>query len=1224
VGCAPAPNAYDAKLPVGKAAGVAAIKSRRFDETKEQTPGPGQYLLPPMVGTGNKTLARSASFRVNGSSFKRNSKADLTANSSRNETFKTPCSTPRKIRRSISTGDMSVNFSPVQRLGDGGTRQDKSDDEVVTIGGLKKKNDELKTELVDALDKLRLLEDKIEFYEKGDGEVDALKMRIEQLEAELEVSKVELRIRQEDVDKENDKLAKQLDSLKLASDIASTLKSENELLNQDNQTLEEELAVAKAEREKVEMELVDMRQIRKELEFKFKEEDAKNVFLHFTQEQLNSQVLSLEAVVKNLKTENHLLNKGIGNLVTKVQAEKQKFYEISEQYNTENAESEHEFKQLQADLDEAKSNAKVMQIELRAKLGESEVVKNELKDKVVELHAAIEEFKKDLEVSENDKTVLKDSLEATEHEKNSMALDLAEVSRQKMEIEVLHGDSMKKVVEMGKSLKETEHEMHEIDMAKVGLEGEVSSLREEISQLEEGTVALREEMTQLEVTNCDLRDQLSVRESKVNSLEALVTQKNEAYETLAEHFSTQEEVLNENKEVIKKQEEVFELSNQNVQNLQEELAIHKTEKSKLEMEINEKLSVEKDLSSHIELLENEKYKVAMELNEIKVAKEEVEESLLETQGLVEEMESRLSEAHIKHREEATALADKLRQSNISLEDCKGERASLLEMNTSLSGQVAEALHSIHALQVREDSLQQELTMVKQFMEAAQEDGEQDRIRIMQAEDEILSLQAELDETLVEIEEANRRARYHAERGQHNQQIVDKLTNEVAALKEDHGAQLDTVKSAYNSAVSELAESKTVGAQLLDRLNNVESEVKVKKRENEKLLKDFEDRNQEALDEMRKSRESYDQENSLLKANIEHLEVLRDNLEKSLSEKTEVVYACKKEISDVKVVLEGFKTKNEEIVKNNLRLKGNLEVRVSEVANLKEEILKKTQEIVTEKELTDKLRSEHKHAKDEVGQLNEQKAELERLRTAELEMCVGLREKLDKMKTSAEEGESAKRSMEAQQVVLMEAEGKAEEALLAVKKWQEKMFEAEEMMKGMEEKIEQLEEEANYHKEQHQLLQDMVEPFKEQLESFEMEKRALMTQSEAAQGEVKKLATQYGSLLGHQNHQQKIQHVVKIKKENVELKAEVTALKEQLTKAKRAYARMEEKHNEALGMKRFDPRLSFQPQPNRNKENLVGGTPVGSKGVFQTPQGPALGTKTSRHSTGSPLSRVNRH
>ena len=48
-------------------------------------------------------------------------------------------------------------------------------------------------------------------------------------------------------------------------------------------------------------------------------------------------------------------------------------------------------------------------------------------------------------------------------------------------------------------------------------------------------------------------------------------------------------------------------------------------------------------------------------------------------------------------------------------------------------------------------------------------------------------------------------------------------------------------------------------------------------------------------------------------------------------------------------------------------------------------------------------------------------------------------------------------------------------------------------------------------------------------------------------QVKKLATQYGSLLGHQNHQQKIQHVVKIKQENVNLKAETRSLKEQLAK-----------------------------------------------------------------------------
>ena len=46
-----------------------------------------------------------------------------------------------------------------------------------------------------------------------------------------------------------------------------------------------------------------------------------------------------------------------------------------------------------------------------------------------------------------------------------------------------------------------------------------------------------------------------------------------------------------------------------------------------------------------------------------------------------------------------------------------------------------------------------------------------------------------------------------------------------------------------------------------------------------------------------------------------------------------------------------------------------------------------------------------------------------------------------------------------------------------------------------------------------LLQEMIEPFKDQLESFELEKNALLSRSEQAQGEVKKLATQYGALLG---------------------------------------------------------------------------------------------------------------
>ena len=48
-------------------------------------------------------------------------------------------------------------------------------------------------------------------------------------------------------------------------------------------------------------------------------------------------------------------------------------------------------------------------------------------------------------------------------------------------------------------------------------------------------------------------------------------------------------------------------------------------------------------------------------------------------------------------------------------------------------------------------------------------------------------------------------------------------------------------------------------------------------------------------------------------------------------------------------------------------------------------------------------------------------------------------------------------------------------------------------------------------------------------------------------QVSKLSKQYSSLLGHQNHNQKIKHVVQLKQENVTLKSRVEALQLDLSK-----------------------------------------------------------------------------
>jgi hyaluronan-mediated motility receptor len=57
----------------------------------------------------------------------------------------------------------------------------------------------------------------------------------------------------------------------------------------------------------------------------------------------------------------------------------------------------------------------------------------------------------------------------------------------------------------------------------------------------------------------------------------------------------------------------------------------------------------------------------------------------------------------------------------------------------------------------------------------------------------------------------------------------------------------------------------------------------------------------------------------------------------------------------------------------------------------------------------------------------------------------------------------------------------------------------------------------------------------QLDMYEEERTTLESQNAAKDSDLKNLAAQYGQALGHQNHKQKIKHLVKLKEENVLIK-----------------------------------------------------------------------------------------
>ena len=77
---------------------------------------------------------------------------------------------------------------------------------------------ELEQQLNDAMDKLLVSEDSVVVH-NGDKETETeLRTKLEQLEAELETCKAELRLKDEDLEK-SEKLAEELESLKVFLDL---------------------------------------------------------------------------------------------------------------------------------------------------------------------------------------------------------------------------------------------------------------------------------------------------------------------------------------------------------------------------------------------------------------------------------------------------------------------------------------------------------------------------------------------------------------------------------------------------------------------------------------------------------------------------------------------------------------------------------------------------------------------------------------------------------------------------------------------------------------------------------------------------------------------------------------------------------------------------------------------------------------------------------------------
>ena len=78
-----------------------------------------------------------------------------------------------------------------------------------------------------------------------------------------------------------------------------------------------------------------------------------------------------------------------------------------------------------------------------------------------------------------------------------------------------------------------------------------------------------------------------------------------------------------------------------------------------------------------------------------------------------------------------------------------------------------------------------------------------------------------------------------------------------------------------------------------------------------------------------------------------------------------------------------------------------------------------------------------------------------------------------------------------------------------------------------------------------------------MESFETERSALLAEKRETHGKMTKLFDEYANLLGHQNHKQKIHHLVRLKQENLDMREELAKVNLELNKQKRLVVRLKE-------------------------------------------------------------------
>lgn len=700
----------------------------------------------------------------------------------------------------------------------------------------------------------------------------------------------------------------------------------------------------------------------------------------------------------------------------------------------------------------------------------------------------------------------------------------------------------------------TQHELRDMEdkfqsllQEKVNLESSITDLQTEIQGLKEDNGQLMEKVQINSTTN----DKLETLEGELKTVTLLLQEKEGMISSLNFELSC----------AVENSRADLEMEQERNKALNERISYLERTVSEVTSNRDEVEEANQTLHELVAQLRRENIELRTKLDKTEETLEITRNKLMTTvnkgQNKIDALEEMLSKEMLKSKEFGEKLEYSLKQSADHFSEAQSRIVQLQDANGTLESRNQELQTKLFEIIEKEQSTEEKarcLSVEKFSLESRLQKCESDyEQRLSIANDQVESLQKELqrcEETMTD----NLRS----------------LTGKYQDLEESYTCFQSEAEKEKNLILAELEATRQSLHKSQQESDRQQNTCVFFKRQNEQMQEDCDELNEQ----------------------IQSLKAEVNSMADTMSQHRQDFESAKAEVESTK---QEMAKHVEEAELNKASLRKELDLAHNTIIDLQKR----------EETLSQELQLRISNQKQQDEELETIKAEMDRAKCEQKDTERRMRVELDRQIKSLEE--KAAKSKEEFGRRLVETQKKLSQTEINLEKFrsehelkmkekdiemERKLFSAEEEVNRLkcdlssktsnEGRLNELKAEIEMWRTKYVELCEKIEPFKDQLDEYEAERNALLCQNSQAKDEVAKLGQQYAKLLGHQNKKQKIHHVVKLKEENNNLKAEITKLRDQAEKQKRAMKKLEEKVDQVSGKRRFNPTEAFS---HHKKENM---------------------------------------